>query len=140
MVRARPVLSGIGALASIALVSVSVHLAAAAIPEEDSEEKAFCADTVVRDYNAPFGRMKPLHEVPESGLLPFAPRGVSLKVLDSGLRVGRGSVGFALVDSAVDLKRSLNWRVTAKLVRVDGRGHPSTFLKKGRWHLAQIVR
>jgi hypothetical protein len=82
--------------------------------------------------------MRVLREVPESGHLPFAPKGILLRVLDDGLRVGPGAIGFALTGNAIDQDRLLNWRITARLVRVDRRGRPSGLLKTRAWGLGTI--
>ncbi len=126
-------LSGAALACSLILTSGS----APAITEE-SARNAFCGDETVRDYRFPFRRMRALHEVPESGRLPFAPKGILLKVLDDGLRVGPGAIGFALTDNAIGQDRLLNWRITAGLVRVDGRGRPGGLLKTRAWRLGTV--
>jgi hypothetical protein len=108
------------------------------IAKESTEINSFCTDKTVRDYRSPFRRMRALREVPESGRLPFAPRGVLIRVLDDGLRVGPGAIGFALIDNAIDQDRLLNWRITARLVRVDGRGRSGGLLKTRVWSLGTV--
>jgi hypothetical protein len=119
---------------SLILISGPVPVSA----KERNEINSFCTDKTVRDYRSPFRRMRTLREVPELGHLPFAPRGVLIRVLDDGLRVGPGAIGFALIDNAIDQDRLLNWRITARLVRVDGRGRSGGLLKTRVWSLGTV--
>jgi hypothetical protein len=95
----------------------------AAAPAEISGS-GFCGVKQVRNYLAPFKRMTPLRRVPATGHLPFAPRGISIYTLGSGLRVGKGPIGFAFSDSAGDRPRRLSWVVETELARVDALGRP----------------
>jgi hypothetical protein len=99
---------------------------------------ASCTDSSVHDYLSPIRRIKDLPEVPQSGRLPFAPRHVSLRLLEDGLRVGPGVVGFALVDRAVDRERQLNWEVTAALLRVDRSGRNLGLVRVRKWNLGKV--
>lgn len=135
MLRGRALVLSATALACVLLLLSGV---APALAGGDGEMNPACGDATVRDYLAPLRRMRDLREIPDSGQLPFAPRGVLLRVSDDGLRVGPGAIGFALVDNAVDQDRRLNWRITAKLVRVDRAGRPGRLLKARAWHLGTV--
>jgi hypothetical protein len=87
-----------------------------------TDSTAFCGQRVVRDYLAPLRRMPGLHQIPASGRLPFAPKGVSLIVLGDGLRVGKDLVGFRFSDEGIDVRRRLNWTVESAMAPVGSRG------------------
>lgn len=91
-------------------------------------DPGFCKVKVAHDYLAPLRQMSPLHHVPASGKLPFGPKGVSIYALGKGLRVGRGAIGFAFSDSAVNYRRRLNWVVRTELASVDSKGRPSSLI------------
>ena len=85
-----------------------------------------CGDsTVVRDYLAQVKRAAPIKEVPEfddltSRQLPFAPPGLRLVAIESGLIVESKEVGFRL-SNAMGPQR-LDWIVESELVEVSARG------------------
>lgn len=99
----------------------------AAIPSAVSDS-GFCKAKVAHDYLAPLRRMIPLRHVPASGNLPFGPKGISIYMLGDGLRVGKGAIGFAFSDSAVNYRRRLNWVVRTELASVDSKGRPSAVI------------
>lgn len=78
--------------------------------------------TEIKNYLSHLEAVAPVHSVPESGTLPFAPRGISLRRIDSGPKVGRGVIGFALYDEAINRPRRLGWIVKATLVKVSTDG------------------
>jgi hypothetical protein len=82
----------------------------------------FCTKDLAHDYLEPLRRMPVVRHVPASGTLSFAPRGLSLYVLGGGLRVGKGMIGFAFSDEAIDSPRRLNWVVKSRLTRVNAFG------------------
>lgn len=77
----------------------------------------------VKDYLAPIEEAAPVRGVPESGVLPFAPPGLSLQRLGNGPQVGPGRIGFAFHDEALNWPRRLNWVIKARLVKVNAKGH-----------------
>jgi hypothetical protein len=94
----------------------------------------FCRGTLVRDYLKPLRRMRPVRQVPASGRLPFGPKGLSLYALNR-LRVGKGAIGFAFSDEAINQPRRLNWRIETKLMRVDSTGHVVALLATKTRHV-----
>lgn len=88
----------------------------------DQQERGFCQRGPVKDYLAKLQRVAPLHKIPASRKLPFAPRGVLVYPLAESPLVGRGAVGFGLADEAFNWPRRLNWVVDASLIRVSGEG------------------
>lgn len=79
----------------------------------------------MRDYLAQVKRAAPIKEVPEfddltSRQLPFAPPGLRLVALESGLTVESKEVGFNLRNSLGP--RHLDWIVESELVEVSARG------------------
>jgi hypothetical protein len=110
----------------------------AAFARADTEAPAFCSNAALQDYLAPLRRMKDLREIPDSGRLPFAPKNVSIKLLEDGLRVGPGAIGFALLDRAVGRERQLNWEITAELLRVDRNGRSLGVVKVRKWALGKV--
>jgi hypothetical protein len=83
-----------------------------------------CAEPIqIRDYLAHVKSAAPVHGPPESGVLPFAPRGISLQRLSHGPQVGRGLVGFAFRDEAINYPRRLNWIIKATLSKISANGN-----------------
>ena len=106
----------LGALIALAFsLSVGEHVAMAG-------STMFCEQRVLRDYRSPLRRMPSLPAIPTSGQLPFAPPGMSLVVLDDGLRVGKGLIGFRFFDEAVDVRRRLNWTIESILRPINASG------------------
>lgn len=83
-----------------------------------------CERTVVKDYLKSLARGRPIREIPESGVLPFGPRGLRLNRIGSGPTVGGEAVGFFIGDTATDQRRRLNWVIRTTLVRVAANGRP----------------
>lgn len=83
-----------------------------------------CERKVVKDYFGSLRQGRPIREIPESGVLPFGPRGLRLNRIGSGPTVGGEAVGFFLGDAAADQRRRLNWVIRTTLVRVAANGRP----------------
>ena len=84
----------------------------------------------IKDYLAHVKKVAPVRSVPESGKLPFAPRGVSLQRLGNGPNVGATTLGFALYDEAINWPRRLNWVIKATLVKVNTNGKVLKFVER----------
>jgi hypothetical protein len=86
-----------------------------------------CGESVlVRDYLGKVKRAAPIREVPPlrdptSKQLPFAPPGLRLRAIGSGLIVGRSKVGFSL-SSPLKNQRDLGWIVESELFEVNAQG------------------
>jgi hypothetical protein len=83
--------------------------------------------SLVRDFLRPLEKMAPIQEPPESGKLPFGPKGMRLGVTGAGLTkggliVGDDWIGFSLGDEAIQQVRRLDWLVETELVRVNRKG------------------
>ena len=69
--------------------------------QEGGDERAFCCSPVVDNYRAPLEKLKPIPAVPEGGVLPFAPAGLTLGITGpQGILVGGSSVGLRLTNAA----------------------------------------
>jgi hypothetical protein len=91
----------------------------------------FCSSPVVDNYWAPVEKLQPMPAVPEGGVLPFAPAGLTVAATGpQRLLVGGSSIGFRLTNGApatTAKPRRLNWTVLERLIRLtdDGRNlHP----------------
>lgn len=84
---------------------------------------AFCGSPVVDNYRATIEKLKPIPAVPEGGVLPFAPAGLTLGVTGpQGILVGGStSVGLRLTNTAATTPR-LNWVVLERLIRFSADG------------------
>jgi hypothetical protein len=85
-------------------------------------ETDFCAPRLARDFLRPLSRLAPIDQVPRSGRLPFAPKGVTLEPRGGQLIVGGGMIGFGFSDAATGKVRPLNWNVRVQLYAVDAQG------------------
>jgi hypothetical protein len=91
----------------------------------------FCSSPVVDNYWAPIEKMQAIPAVPEGGVLPFAPVGMTLGATGpQRLLVGGSNIGFRLTDGApvTEAKpRRLGWTVLERLIRLTDEGrnlHP----------------
>jgi hypothetical protein len=92
---------------------------------------AFCSSPVVDNYWAPVEKLQPIPAVPEGGVLPFAPAGMTIGATGpQRVLVGGSSIGFRLTNgpaATATKPRQLNWTVLERLIRLtdDGRNlHP----------------
>ncbi len=82
----------------------------------------FCGSPVVDNYRAPLEKLKPIPAVPEGGVLPFAPEGLTLGVTGpQGILIGGSSVGLRLTNAATTTPR-LDWVVLERLIRFSADG------------------
>jgi hypothetical protein len=83
----------------------------------------FCGSPVVDNYWAPLEKLKPIPAVPEGGVLPFAPAGLTLGITGrQGILVGGStSIGLRLTNAAATTPR-LNWVVLERLIRFSADG------------------
>jgi hypothetical protein len=91
----------------------------------------FCSSPIVDNYWAPVERLQPIPAVPEGGVLPFAPAGMTLGPTGpQRLLVGGSSIGFRLTNGAsatTAAPQQLNWTVLERLIRLTDEGrnlHP----------------
>lgn len=111
-------------------------------PQPPPSAPPFCAGKTVRDYLAPFDRMRELHAPLPGGRLGFAPSSLALEPLPSVL-LGDESVGYTLA-----LRRLYppepavhpNWDVTSSLTRVDRRGRSVELLRRTKRHVTTISK
>jgi len=90
-----------------------------------------CDETILHNYLRPLSELPSLHQVPESGRLPFGPRDVTLNTIGDGVRVGRGVIGFSFGDKSAGVPRQLNWQTTTELFRLGaGVGHRAVLLQR----------
>jgi hypothetical protein len=86
----------------------------------------FCSAPVVVNYRAPLEKLKPIPAVPEAGVLPFAPAGLTLGITGpQGILVGGStSVGLRLTNAATaaTATKPLNWVVLERLIRFSADG------------------
>jgi hypothetical protein len=93
---------------------------------------AFCSSPVVDNYWAPVEKLQPIPAVPEGGVLPFAPAGMTLGATGpQRLLISGSNIGFHLTNGApatTAKPRRLNWIVLERLIRLTNNGqnlHPS---------------
>jgi hypothetical protein len=92
---------------------------------------SFCSSTVIDNYRAPLEKLQTIPAVPEGGLLPFAPKGMTLGITGpQGVLVGGSNVGFRLTETATEATtpKLLNWSVLERLTRLTQNGthlHPA---------------
>jgi hypothetical protein len=91
----------------------------------------FCSSPVVDNYWAPIEKLQPIPAVPEGGVLPFAPVGMTLGATGpQRLLVGGSNIGFRLTNGAPATEakpRRLGWVVLERLIRLTDEGrnlHP----------------
>jgi hypothetical protein len=91
----------------------------------------FCSSTVIDNYLAPLETLQTIPAVPEGGVLPFAPAGMTLGATGpQGVLVGGSDVGFRLTNSSTEATptQTLNWTVLERLTRLTRNGthlHPA---------------
>lgn len=140
MKRARAILSGSSVVVAFACAFGQFAGAApyrgGTVPERDND---FCSSRVARDFLQPLARMASISRVPNSGRLPFAPRGLSLEARGGRLVVGAGWVGFGFSDEAIEQVRHLNWDVSARISEVDARGRVAIHLGSKRRRIGSII-
>jgi hypothetical protein len=91
----------------------------------------FCSSPVVDNYWAPVEKLQPIPAVPEGGVLPFAPAGMTVGATGpQRLLVGGSNIGFRLTNGAPATEgkpRHLGWVVLERLIRLTDEGrnlHP----------------
>lgn len=103
-----------------------------------ADASAFCKQGIVHDYLEPLRHMPRLHEVPSTGRLPFAPAQVSVAVIDGGLRVGKGLIGFRFNDEGAG-RRRLGWTLDSSLMRVSRAGDVRATMQSKIVHLGTEI-
>jgi hypothetical protein len=116
------------ALAVALLALATAGLPAAGAAKKKPKKKAatstvFCGSPVVDNYWGTIEKLKPIPAVPEGGVLPFAPEGLTLGITGpQGLLVGGStSIGLRLTNAAAATPR-LNWVVLERLIRFSADG------------------
>jgi hypothetical protein len=111
--------------AALALLLVAIPATGTAAKKKHKKAVAtgpFCSAPVVDNYRAPLEKLKPIPAVPEGGVLPFAPTGLTLGVTGpQGILVGGSSVGLRLTNAAATTPR-LGWVVLERLIRFSADG------------------
>ncbi len=91
----------------------------------------FCSNPVVDNYRAPLETLQPIPAVPEGGVLPFAPAGMTVGATGpQGVLVGGSNIGFRLTNTASEATSAprLGWTVLERLIRLTDNGrrlHPA---------------
>jgi len=98
----------------------------------------FCGSRAARDYARPLSQMRPIHRIPSSGKLQFAPPGITLEARGGRVVVGGGLVGFGFSDDAVGQVRDLQWDVLLRLVKVNSRGEALVTLESTRRRIGSV--
>jgi len=117
---------------AVALLGLTVALLALGAPAGAAKKKpkpkqvatsaVFCGSPVVDDYWATVKKLKPIPAVPEGGVLPFAPAGLTLGITGpQGLLIGGSNVGLRLTNAAATTPR-LRWVVLERLIRFSADG------------------
>ncbi len=122
---------GVWALVLLALALVAPMAAQAKLDQEG------CRYPVSVDYAAPLRQMAPIHRPPQTGQnVPFAPRGVTVRVPVPTVQAGAGDVGLELTHGS---KSSvwLNWTVVSHLSRVKASGAVTKVL---RTKIQRVIR
>jgi hypothetical protein len=116
------------ALVLVVAASASSPIGAGAAKKKPKNKKTattavFCGSPVVDNYRAPLEKLKPIPAVPEGGVLPFAPEGLTLGVTGpQGILVGGSmSIGLRLTNAATTTPR-LGWIVLERLIRFSADG------------------
>jgi hypothetical protein len=120
------------AAVALLLAPLGIGGSASAVVQATPVSTHFCAATLVRDYLKPLHKFPPVRHVPNSGRLPFGPKGLLLRVIGNGLRVGPGPIGFVFTDEAVGRSRRLNWTITTELLRLSSPDQPILIETKKR--------
>jgi hypothetical protein len=111
------------------LLAVAAGLSTAGAANKKGKTKkpatsaAFCPP-VVDNYRAPLEKLKSIPAVPEGGVLPFAPAGLTLGITGpQGILVGGStSVGLRLNAATTAVTKPLGWVVLERLIRFSADG------------------
>jgi hypothetical protein len=113
------------ALVGTALLIGGPPPANAAKKKATTKVAAFCPDPGT-NYMAPLQALQAIPALPEGGVLPFGPRGMTVAATGpQGVLVGGSKVGFRLTDTAAPTAapKRLHWTVLERLVRLTKNGH-----------------
>jgi hypothetical protein len=118
----------VGAALALLFTAIAALPASGTAAKKKSKKKTatsavFCGSPVVDNYWATVEKLKPIPVVPEGGVLPFAPGGLTLGITGpQGLLVGgMTSIGLRLTNAAATTPR-LNWVVLERLIRFSADG------------------
>ena len=110
------------ALLGTALVTGGPAPASAAKKTATAKAAAFCPNPGT-DYRAPLDALQAIPTLPEGGVLPFGPRGMTIAATGpQGVLVGGAGIGFRLTNATAPTKK-LNWTVLERLTRLTKKGH-----------------
>jgi hypothetical protein len=128
----------VAAVSALVLLLVGALLAAGVAPAGGAKNHAakpkkkasaplpFCSNPV-EDYRAPMETLQPIPALPEGGVLPFAPAGITIGATGpQGVLVEGSNVGFRLANGAPASAAKpprLDWIVLERLIRLTDNGH-----------------
>jgi hypothetical protein len=114
------------ALVGTALLAGGPSPASAAKKKAAATPAAFCP-TPGTNYRAPLETLQTIPALPEGGVLPFGPRGMTIAATGpQGVLVGGSKIGFRLTNTAAPTAaapKKLHWTVLERLVRLTKNGH-----------------
>lgn len=97
-----------------------------------------CKFTTVVHYELPLGEMRPIHHPPyPSEQIPFAPRGVEIRVPVPTELVGQSQIGLELTRST-SRAVNLDWTVVSRLSRVNRKGAVIKKMDASRRHVGRL--
>ena len=126
----RGALLAVAALLFAVVASTAIPVGAGAARKKPKAKKTatsavFCGSPVVDNYWATVEKLKPIPAVPEGGVLPFAPAGLTLGITGpQGILIGGTSVGLRLTNAttAPAVAPRLGWVVLERLIRFSADG------------------
>lgn len=113
------------ALVGATVIAAGPSPASAAKKKATAKPAAFCPNPGT-DYRAPLDTLQAIPTLPEGGVLPFGPRGMTIAATGpQGLLVGGSAIGFRLSNTAAPTAapKKLNWTVLERLIRLTKNGH-----------------
>jgi hypothetical protein len=123
--------ASVAALAAIASLATGTPAPASAKKKAPAPKKAaaplpYCSNPI-DNYRAPLETLQPIPALPEGGVLPFAPTGMTIGATGpQGVLVGGSNVGFRLTNAApatAAKPRRLDWILLERLIRLTENGH-----------------
>lgn len=128
--RRRGILRAAGAALAAALLVAALltggpPASAAKKKPKKTTPTTFCPNPV-DNYRGPLEELQAIPALPQGGVLPFGPRGLTVAATGpQGLLVGGSAVGFRIANAApaTNPTKKLNWTVLERLTRLTDKGH-----------------